>query len=640
MAQDDDDQDVLDKLAESVADGDSIDWESLERLPPNDARRRLLEYLRIVDEIAEQHRSAVDDPVVSAASTGSIVDPHPHISHIRDPAGAPGDIGKWGHLALRRKIGEGAYGEVFHAHDSWLDHPVALKLLKPDIAQSDHADQILHEARRLARVRHPNVVSVHGADMHDGRIGFWMDLIEGVTLADLVSDGRLSPGEASHIGQEVCLALAAVHLANFVHRDVKAQNVMRASDGGRIILMDFGAGEVMHKQPRGGRVRGTPLYLAPEIFKGGSATIATDIYALGVLLFHLVTGGYPVNGASIESLVDAHMKGDRRRLRDFRPDLPASFIAIVERAIDPDPERRFASAGDFYAALTGEESKAKQEHWYSLRRLGRATLIVGAAATAAEALGFYAARLFQATLRVDPAFAAGPADYFRIGIGALFPFAVMWTVAASLVAVLWGLRPLYTGYLAAIRKRWSTLTASLDPSVLPALLVGLSVLGFAWITWEFREVYTAIEELGLNPQPATLDLSILGPAGREIHRMHSQVSVVLTFLLGLALWRWFPVLERHSDDTSRLRALRWAAIVLIALLVAAETTTRPFLWDRREVVLFENRPAFVIGSNAEELLLYTPAQGERRFLRVRQDVANLRRNFSYRALFDAVQPVQ
>ena len=180
-------------------------------------------------------------------------------------SGESGGLGRWGHLELRRKIGEGAFGEVFRAHDSWLDHPVALKLLKPEIAQTDYSARILYEARRLARVRHPNVVSVHGADMHDGRIGFWMDLIEGETLADLVAGGRLSAGEASHIGGEVCLALAAVHRANLVHRDVKAQNVMRASDGGRIILMDFGAGEFIGKRSNSGRVRGTPLYLAPEI---------------------------------------------------------------------------------------------------------------------------------------------------------------------------------------------------------------------------------------------------------------------------------------------------------------------------------------------------------------------------------------
>ena len=344
----DEDPDFLDKLAESVADGHSIDWADLARLPKDDPRRVLLEQLRVVAEIAEHHRSAADDPAVDASTLTKLDLGDPAVP-VSTTAAAPTAVGRWGHLLLRRKIGEGAFGEVFHAHDTWLDHPVALKLLKPEVAARDSSQRILHEARRLARVRHPNVVTVHGADSHGGRLGFWMELVEGQTLAALAASGRLSAGEAAQIGQELCLALAAVHHAELVHRDVKAQNVMRARDGGRIILMDFGAGEPMGATRRG--ALGTPLYVAPELFHGAPAAISTDIYALGVLLFFLVTGQYPVMGVSLPALIDAHAKGARRRLRDVRPDLPDGFATVVERAIDPNPARRFQSAGDFHAAL-------------------------------------------------------------------------------------------------------------------------------------------------------------------------------------------------------------------------------------------------------------------------------------------------
>ena len=247
-----------------------------------------------------------------------------------------------------------------HTICGWITR-VALKLLRPEIAKSDFSARILHEARRLARVRHPNVVNVHGADMHDGRIGFWMDLIEGETLTDLLSRGPLSPGETTHIGQELCLALAAVHGANLIHRDVKAQNVMRASNGGRIILMDFGAGEFIDR-PSTGSMRGTPLYLAPELFDGARASVATDIYACGVLLYHLVTGRFPVNGSSIEALAEAHRRGDRRRLLDEHPDLPVSFTDLVERAIDPEPGKRFPSAGAMHKALGGDDGPTEHPH--------------------------------------------------------------------------------------------------------------------------------------------------------------------------------------------------------------------------------------------------------------------------------------
>jgi Protein kinase domain len=634
------DPDPLDKLAESVADGDSIDWGRLEGLPPDDPRRRFLQHLRIIADVAEQHRSASDDPL-EVTRAGPAFDPDVHIDVA--PVGYAGPqavVGRWGHLVLRRKIGEGAFGEVFHAHDTWLDHPVALKLLKPDITESDFSSRILHEARRLARVRHPNVVSVHGADKHDGRVGFWMDLIEGDTLSALVANGRLSAGEASHIGQEVCLALAAVHQASMVHRDVKAQNVMRAADGGRIILMDFGAGEFMGR-PSAGRIRGTPLYLAPEIFKGGAATVSTDIYAVGVLLYHLVTGSYPVTGSSLDSLAHAHAKGERRRLRDERPDLPASFVAIVERAIDQDPNGRFATAGDFYAALTGEEEKRerKREPWFSVRNLARAGLAVVSVLAAIEVLGLFATKLFERTLRVDPVFAVGLEGFFSVGRSAVFPFVIVWMAFAAVVALLTGLRVLIWPHIGFIRQRLSTLTAQLDPSMLAGLVVCLGVAGLAILTWSFYGVYNALTALGLDRRPDLLDLSILGPAGRPVHRTHAFWSAFLSFALGLAAWLWFPRLEKRSSEPSRIRPLKWAVMVVAFLVVALEAGARPFIWDEREVVLFENQPAFVIGTSNEELLLYKPAPGERKSLRVRKDAPGLRRNVALRALFDAIPPV-
>ena len=254
---------------------------------------------------------------------------------------------------MRRKIGEGGFGEVYHAHDTWLDHPVALKLFKQGGSGRHSTDRILHEARKLARIRHPNVVTVHGADSHDGRVGFWMDLIEGTTLEHMVRKRRLSAGEAAYIGQDVCRALAAVHRSGIIHRDIKAQNVMRCAEDGRIILMDFGAGEFIVDRPRTSPGRVRPCTPAPEVFESGTASVRSDIYAVGVLMYFLVTGGFPVRGSSIADLVEAHRRGERGRLRDGRPDLPYQFVSIIERALDPDPVRRFASAGELESALGG-----------------------------------------------------------------------------------------------------------------------------------------------------------------------------------------------------------------------------------------------------------------------------------------------
>jgi TolB-like protein/cytochrome c-type biogenesis protein CcmH/NrfG len=133
-----------------------------------------------------------------------------------------------------------------------------------------------------------------------------------------------------------------------VHGDVKAQNVMR-EQGGRTVLMDFGAGRAQGGDAAG--VAGTPMYLAPEVLAGEPPTTQSDLYSLGVLLFHLLTRTFPFIGSDIEDLRDAHADGNRRWLRDLRPDVPSQLVQVIERALEPDPARRFASAGEMEQAV-------------------------------------------------------------------------------------------------------------------------------------------------------------------------------------------------------------------------------------------------------------------------------------------------
>ena len=315
----------LETLIQSVADGQPLDWNALD---PSAAGvdPGVLRNLRLVAGVAEVHRTVLQESPASTHWTGLTL---PHA-----------DDDRWGHLLLLEEIGEGAFGEVYRARDPWLDREVALKLLKPSVSSRVPPSRIISEARALARLRHPNVVTVYGADVHDGRVGLWMELVRGRTLAQIMAaDGPFSAGEAAVIGQEVARALSAVHAAGLVHQDVKAQNVMRES-GGRLVLMDFGAG-------------GTPLYLAQEVLTGGRATVASDIYAVGVLLFHLVTGRFPVSGASVADLEHAHAGRSRLRLVEARTELPDSFVAVVERALAHEPSERHASAQALRAELSG-----------------------------------------------------------------------------------------------------------------------------------------------------------------------------------------------------------------------------------------------------------------------------------------------
>ncbi len=326
----------IDALIESIADGGTIDWTSIEAAASDDRERRLIGHLRLVAGVAEVHRTTPEELADTATR----------------PMEADQSLQRWGHLLLLDKIGEGTFGEVYRARDPWLDREVALKLLKPGATSKVATSRVLNEARTLARVRHPHVVTVHGADLHDGRVGLWMEFVRGRTLSTmLAAQGPMSAGEAAIVGQELCRALGAVHAAGLVHGDVKAQNVMRES-GGRFVLMDFGAGQFVDEQHSATkRAAGTPLYLAPEVLQGGRATNQSDIYALGVLLYLLVAGTYPVRASSTEDLVSAHLRGQRRHLRDARPDLPDAFVAVVERALEADPQRRYATVGEMLSAL-------------------------------------------------------------------------------------------------------------------------------------------------------------------------------------------------------------------------------------------------------------------------------------------------
>ena len=262
----------------------------------------------------------------------------------------PAALDRWGPFESLQRVGRGSFGEVYRAFDPTLQRHVALKLLLPRGLDRDaETSSLLKEARAMAKVRHPNVVPIYGVDQHEGRVGFWSDFVEGQTLSHiLATQGPLGPREAALVGIDVCRAAGAVHAAGFVHRDIKAGNVMREK-GGRILLMDFG---LTYESGSDSNPSGTPTYMAPELLAGEAATVASDVYAIGVLLFNLLTARYPVDGADVGKLRAAHDTGARRTLLDVRPDLPQVLAHVVETAIHPEPQRRFGSAGQLVAALS------------------------------------------------------------------------------------------------------------------------------------------------------------------------------------------------------------------------------------------------------------------------------------------------
>jgi len=189
------------------------------------------------------------------------------------------------------------------------------------------------------------VLRVYGAAVHDGRPGLWNEWIDGRTLDAIVAaDGPFSDAEAAHIGIELCAALGAIHAAGLLHGDVKASNVMRAR-GGRIVLADLGAAGAPDTLNASLRTQATPAYLSPQSRDGAPRAASDDLYALGVLLHFLLSGTYPGEGG--------------KSLRERKPTIGAPLAEVVERALSPDPRRRYANAHAFADALLATHGGAR-----------------------------------------------------------------------------------------------------------------------------------------------------------------------------------------------------------------------------------------------------------------------------------------
>lgn len=343
----------LEKVAARIADEQPINWGEL-----SETDTASLTGLREIEQLAQGFRHLQVSAVAPKTPTSNRF--------------------KFGNLQVLEPIGSGAQGEVWRAYDPLLDLQVALKLRKVDSDSLSH--QFLEEARRLARVRQANIVSVYGAAVHEGRAGMWTELVRGSPLSDLLAQHGSFPGEEVRgIGLDLCHALAAVHRHGLVHGDVKAENVMREVSG-RIVLMDFGAAREFELADLT-VVSGTLRYLAPEVLRGASPSPASDIYALGVLLFRLASGSFPYAVGELDALITAQDRGERLRLNKLKFGLPRDLVRAIESAIEIDPAKRPASALAFAAALAPQPAEAvPKNRWWMIALVIAAALIAGAIA--------------------------------------------------------------------------------------------------------------------------------------------------------------------------------------------------------------------------------------------------------------------
>jgi serine/threonine protein kinase len=266
------------------------------------------------------------------------------------------DIGKYNIIEL---IGEGAMGVVYKATDSVLDRVVAIKVMNESIArQEDLRKRFLREAQAAASLQHPNVVCIYDLGDVGGHLYIAMEFIEGVDLEKLIELGQpLSLQAKLDIVIDVLTGLSFAHKRGIVHRDIKPANI-RVTEEGRAKIMDFGVAHLASSSmTRTGAFLGTPSFMAPEQITEGKTTPATDLFAVGGVLFQLLTLMKPFDGPTLQNLFFKIITEKQRRVSELMPGLPPALDGIVEKALAKDPADRYSSALDMANDLTSVRAK-------------------------------------------------------------------------------------------------------------------------------------------------------------------------------------------------------------------------------------------------------------------------------------------
>ena len=258
------------------------------------------------------------------------------------------------HYRVLERLGSGGMGVVYKAQDTLLDRFVALKFLPPALTTDDDARlRFVQEAKAASALDHPNVCTIHEiATTDDGQLFIAMAYYEGETLKQRIGRGRLGAEEALDIAIQAAQGLERAHQAGIVHRDIKPANLMITREG-IVKILDFGIAKLTGptELTATGVTSGTPSYMAPEQFRGAAATVQSDVWALGVVLYEMLTGAAPFRGGDAASVMHAVLNETPRAVGDAASDVPARLAGTVSRALAKKPEGRYRSVDEFRAEL-------------------------------------------------------------------------------------------------------------------------------------------------------------------------------------------------------------------------------------------------------------------------------------------------
>ena len=263
-----------------------------------------------------------------------------------------------------RPLGAGGMGAVWLVRDRFLDRPVALKVLLAQVVSTEQRERFLLEARTSARLEHPHIIDVYRADETDGTVWFTMRYVDGESLGERVrARGALPASEIARVLREVSWGLAYAHARGVIHRDIKPDNILLDRESGRAVLTDFGIARDLDAESRGltiaGHVLGTVHYMSPEQASGDVVDGRSDVYALGVVGYHALTGALPFDGPANSVLV-AHVTRPAPPVLTVAPDVLPSLARVIDRCLQKDPAARYASADALATAFDEAWRDAQQ----------------------------------------------------------------------------------------------------------------------------------------------------------------------------------------------------------------------------------------------------------------------------------------
>jgi len=272
---------------------------------------------------------------------------------------APATVGKY---TVKRLIKHGGMGSLYLAFDPDLKRSVAIKLLRGDLDHDELRKRFERETAAVAGLRHRNIVTIFDTGIHEGDPYLVMDYIPGETLAELIRrQAHLSVQRKLQIVEDICAALGHAHASGIVHRDVKPANVM-IDDDDTVKVVDFGIARIRDSDLTDGAVIGTLSYMAPEQMSGGHVDHRVDVFAVGAVMYELLSFRRAFQGGIEDGLIAKVMNADPPPLATFCPDLPLEVCAIAARAMDKDPDRRYQDVRALRGALAAARQRYERTH--------------------------------------------------------------------------------------------------------------------------------------------------------------------------------------------------------------------------------------------------------------------------------------